>query len=501
MNLEEFLSHFDVRSCAGGDWKVLCPSHPDRNPSLSVTEKDGKVVWFCHAGCSQEDVLAAMGLTFADVNGRDEPEAVYPYHDERGELLYEVLRKPGKQFPQRHQDPETGEWVWDMTGVRRVPYRLPEVLEAVARRQTVYITEGEKDAEALRSVGKIATCNPGGAGKWRPEYAQHFAGARVIIVADRDEPGRKHAQKVKESLSGVAREVYVVEALRGKDAHDHLVENGLLVKEFQQVHLAPKKSIITSVKDFALSVPDYDENKDYLGPFLHGGYRIHVAGPTGHGKTSFLLEAESAALRGDDFLGWRGRGNLRVLHIDLEMPGELLLQAVKDARLYGADGFDILHLPDGLEIDTNDEHRRLLEDSVKGYDIVTIDPWYKLVGNELEYSKARYVVGLLDRLRDQHKGMCMLVGFHTHEPYSAKDRLSLATISGFKFFHRPADIILTFQRTKGNISRLLWAKNRSPRLGVAIDDEWTLEWSRGRGFQRVYEAGDSYLPGVFGQTA
>ena len=126
---------------------------------------------------------------------------------------------------------------------------------------------------------------------------------------------------------------------------------------------------IKTVADFAASIKPYNDSKDYLGAFLHGGHRIHVAGPIGHGKTTFMLEATSAALREAEFLGWRGRGGLRALHIDLEMPDELLRQAVVDARLGDAEGLDMLHLPDGLEIDTNDSHRKMIEKAVEGYDI------------------------------------------------------------------------------------------------------------------------------------
>ncbi len=58
-----------------------------------------------------------------------------------------------------------------------MPYRLPELLTAVAEGREVYVAEGEKDVDRLHREGVTATCNPGGAGKWRPEYARHFAGA------------------------------------------------------------------------------------------------------------------------------------------------------------------------------------------------------------------------------------------------------------------------------------------------------------------------------------
>ena len=112
-----------------------------------------------------------------------------------------------------------------------MPYRLPQLIEAVGAGRTIYVAEGEKDVQALVAAGMAATCNPGGAGKWRPEYSQHFAGAEVVVVADADEPGRKHAQDVARQLTAVAGSVSVVEPAAGKDAADHLAA-GLGVADF-----------------------------------------------------------------------------------------------------------------------------------------------------------------------------------------------------------------------------------------------------------------------------
>jgi hypothetical protein len=152
-----------------------------------------------------------------------EPEAIYRYRDEAGGLLFEVVRFPGKEFRCRRPDPVAPSgWTWRLRGVRRVLYRLPELIEAVARGGTVYIGEGERDVEALVAAGAAATCNPGGAGKWRREYASFLKAADVVIVADNDEAGMAHAEKVRAALSGVARRVRIVLPAVGKDASDHL---------------------------------------------------------------------------------------------------------------------------------------------------------------------------------------------------------------------------------------------------------------------------------------
>lgn len=45
---------------AGAGWVAPCPAHEDHNPSFSISEKDGRVLFKCHAGCSQADVIAAL---------------------------------------------------------------------------------------------------------------------------------------------------------------------------------------------------------------------------------------------------------------------------------------------------------------------------------------------------------------------------------------------------------------------------------------------------------
>ncbi len=88
-----------------------------------------------------------------------------------------------------------------------LPYRLPQLLRA----ETVFVVEGEKDVATLESLNLVATCNPGGSGKWLPSYNVHFKEKRVIILPDNDEPGRSHALDVAQHLYGVAATIKVIE--------------------------------------------------------------------------------------------------------------------------------------------------------------------------------------------------------------------------------------------------------------------------------------------------
>jgi hypothetical protein len=243
--LELVLGKLDGVRQHGGYWMARCPArdHEDQEASLSVARgTEQPVVFKCHANCDRDAILDGLGLTLADVSKPRETDgigswrgdpviATYDYADEHGALLFQVCRTARKQFPQRRPDPAAaGGWAWKLGDARRVPYRLAKLIAAVAAGQLIYITEGEKDVHAIEAAGGVATTSPGGAGKWRDEYDSWFAGADVIIIADRDEPGRAHARTVREHLQPVARTVAVFEAAEGKDAADHLASGHSLAE-------------------------------------------------------------------------------------------------------------------------------------------------------------------------------------------------------------------------------------------------------------------------------
>jgi len=162
-----------------------------------------------------------MGLTVADLfagNGQrkggsfeDRTVCTYDYIDEQGTLLFQTVRlcRP-KHFVQRRPGNNGQPWIWKTTGVRRVLYRLPELLQADPE-QWLFLCEGEKDADQLISaLGLPATTNPMGAGKWRKPYNEALKDRKVAILPDNDPAGQDHAEKVATSLSGTAADVRIV---------------------------------------------------------------------------------------------------------------------------------------------------------------------------------------------------------------------------------------------------------------------------------------------------
>jgi 5S rRNA maturation endonuclease (ribonuclease M5) len=200
---------------SGAGYMACCPAHDDREPSLSLRDADGLVLAHCHAGCAQDAVITALkdlGLWPEQEQRQAAIEAVYDYTNEAGELLYQIVRKPGKKFLQRYPD-GSGGWVWKKHP-HQVLYHLPEILE----NPIVFICEGEKDCETLRSHGFVASTAAGGAkAPWLPQFTEALRGHEVILIPDRDRAGYERVKRIARALLGnVARLVYL-ELEDGKD--------------------------------------------------------------------------------------------------------------------------------------------------------------------------------------------------------------------------------------------------------------------------------------------
>jgi hypothetical protein len=214
----------------GVENKTDCLAHNSvSGESLGVKLTDeGKILLTCRADCATEDVLDALGLTYADLyitnghSGTKEPPkkasfrgatAGYEYQTPAGEPVSRAVRFPDKNDKKvvRQAYYYDNEWWWKKPeDFKPVPYNLPAVMRAVLDGQTLYIFEGEPDVHAAEEWGLVGTTNPGGAGKFTDDLAPYLRGADIVIVPDDDKPGVEHAQNVARILSGTARSIKVL---------------------------------------------------------------------------------------------------------------------------------------------------------------------------------------------------------------------------------------------------------------------------------------------------
>lgn len=407
MDLEGFLSRLEHARRNGAGWIARCPAHEDNNPSLSLDERDAKILLHCHAGCSVEAICKALGIEVRELFTEAKPQSrivnTYDYRDERGAVLFQAVRYEPKEFKQRRPDGHGG-WIWNLNGTRRVLYGLPEVLKA----KSVLICEGEKDVETARKLGLVATCNPSGAGKWRDEYSESLRGKRDVIIADADEPGRKHAQQVAESLRGKVESLKTIELPGAKDLSEWVEKGGTRDALLELIRNSPESrgvqvesepsgagASLISVSIAELLKREIKRREMLLDPILPEQGLAMLYAYRGIGKTFIALGIAAAIASGGRFLRWTAPRARRVLYLDGELPAKTMQErsAMVLAGIEG-DGPD----PDALRIITPDfqkrpipdlstlEGQKLIEPHLDGIDLLVLDNLSALCryGNENE---------------------------------------------------------------------------------------------------------------------
>jgi hypothetical protein len=246
---------------SGKEWHCRCPAHHDRRPSLTLRVNGDHLLVRCHGpGCTFHEIQSALSaragrrLYFGPWNGeRDRKhhgrprrecklmvEAVYPYCDESGEIIFEVCRgrdqEGKKQFWQRVPDPSLpGGYRLTLDGVRRILFNLPDLYANAQflpeKRRTVVICEGEKDAINLSEIGILATTTSGGAGKAHLTDLRILHGHRIAVIPDHDpinekgrRPGWDHAMALCDLLYGkvISLKVVRLPVAEGMDISDWL---------------------------------------------------------------------------------------------------------------------------------------------------------------------------------------------------------------------------------------------------------------------------------------
>lgn len=270
---------------------------------LSLIERETK-----HPnGAAVEWMKAELGIELPDK--ANQITAQFDYVDEHGEVLFQVVRFEPKDFRQRRPD-GCGGWDWKLGDVRRVPYRLPQLLDAGDR--TIYIVEGEKDVHALERLGLVATCNPGGAGKWRADFAPYFQGADVVVLPDNDIAGEKHAADVAAKLKGTAQRVRIVPlpGLPPKgDPCDWIAAGGTLEELAKLADGAAEEAIEAEARRSKFFVASslaglpVPERQWSVTGFVPTSTVTLLGGDGGTGKSLIALQLGVAAATGGSWLG------------------------------------------------------------------------------------------------------------------------------------------------------------------------------------------------------
>ena len=202
---------FIVHSFAGDD-AIRCKDYVRERAGIPAFKPNGrrKPVFNISKVIAAESAAAPKGNIVK----------AYDYTDEHGELLYQVCRLEPKSFRQRRPNGNGG-WTWDV-GEQRVLYRLPELLKYPDA--TVFLTEGEKDADRIAALGYTATTVA--SGKWTPACIQALAGRDVLIFEDNDDAGRQRAREAAEALYEKAKTIRIVRLPGLADKDDVLRQTG-----------------------------------------------------------------------------------------------------------------------------------------------------------------------------------------------------------------------------------------------------------------------------------
>jgi hypothetical protein len=338
---------------AGDEKSTLCPFHKDQSPSLSVNFI--KRTWNCHAGCggggildfeqrisrcdheaARENVSQIVGEAVFQSNAAKNVVAKYSYIDREGRIVAIKLRYEPKNFGWCRPDGKGG-FIHNTIGITVPLYHFRELVTA----RSVFVTEGEKDADRLLTVikGKIAaggegadklketttTTPPYGAAKWRDQYARSFADKYVTILPDNDDVGQKHAQKIAASIHPYAAGVRVL-ILPGLEKHGD-VSDYLELRSFDELLAEVKRTprwmppqdqpkLLVSVPKFVVTIPG---SIDWMiEKVIERGSNGFIAANPKVGKSWLAAELAVSLALGVDCIGFKIPRPVRVALISRE---------------------------------------------------------------------------------------------------------------------------------------------------------------------------------------
>jgi hypothetical protein len=474
--------------------KALCPAHPDDKPSLSLRkdEEKGKIYARCFAGCSFDDIVAALDLTARDFrlkgapsrNGHGKSPATrpertsrsskddsvgeeverYAYTDEDGKVLYYNIRFEPKDFRLADKNGKRANLPKNM---RWVPYNLPAVLEAIAEGRTVYWVEGERDVKSLKSRGEVGTTNAGGGNRpLDPEWAQLFEGADVVVVCDRDKTGQTYGRAVARLLINSVNSIRLTQSATPQvksDVTDHLNAG----YELNQLEPLPMRSVRRTRWSVAAIMETQPEPLRWVLPgVIPEGLTLLVGAPkVGKSWWNINLMAALGSGRPKDVFDWgQPIDPSPNLYLALEDPHRRVWSRMRQvtrglhfpAHLAGDVWLDLEQIEKGGK----DEIEKWL-DTHPTARVVLVDVLAKVRGGSDEASSGMYqadyqAVSILKEIADSY-GIGVVVTHHDRKKTS-EDFLDM--VSGTKGVTGAADTILYLTRERGSTAGLLRVESR-----------------------------------------
>ena len=269
---ESILQHFKIKKKYGNKAQVFCPCHDDKNASLTITMGRKCVLIYCHAGCQMEDILRTVGLKKSDlfyeerphssswqryIEGREKRkiEAIYDYVSINGDYVFSKVRLEGKKI--LYGVLQNERFTYGLQGRNRrelksifAPDGVQAINKAILEGEPIFIPEGEKDVNTLKSKGYTAWTY-GGCSDWQSDFATLVQGADVYILSDNDEPGKHVASAIQRDLQGIAKSARVIVPMPDMPKGDitDYFNAGHSKAEFEQMFKQGKNTVKESVKN------------------------------------------------------------------------------------------------------------------------------------------------------------------------------------------------------------------------------------------------------------
>jgi hypothetical protein len=251
--VEKVLNRLDNVKEGSSGWSAGCPAHDDNVNSLSVSEgNDGRVLLYCHAGCTVAQIAASLRISMRDLfvqkkrgkvkknrknrkelspgltleqysnakqlpikflkklrlveTYRRRPVVCIPYFGENGEII-------STQFRMSMDGEPRFKWT---AGSKLVPYGL-WLLDAARQAGQVTLVEGASDAQTLW-LHKIPALGLPGANSWKEEeWASYLDGIdKIYLVVEPDRGGDAMLKKF--AGSSIRDRVRLVRLTAAKDA-------------------------------------------------------------------------------------------------------------------------------------------------------------------------------------------------------------------------------------------------------------------------------------------